>query len=85
MAGGTGQQRCERQFSARERFFCYAQWIADEQWRELRKIAGKNGVLVVVALYGRHSLGVSYYARSFHERPSSISIGQGGGRAANRI
>src|SRR5436309_12735145 len=27
------------QFSARERFFCYAQWIEDKQWRELRKFS----------------------------------------------
>src|SRR5437764_1403370 len=53
------------QFSARERFFCYAQWIADEQWRELRKFAEENGV----ALMGDIPFGVSYYSADvFAER-----------------
>ena len=53
------------QFSARERFFCYAQWIADEQWRELRKFAEENGV----ALMGDIPFGVSYYSADvFTER-----------------
>ena len=53
------------QFSARERFFCYAQWIADEQWRELRKFADENGV----ALMGDIPFGISYYSADvFTER-----------------
>ncbi len=53
------------QFSARERFFCYVQWIADEQWRELRKFAEEHGV----ALMGDAPFGVSYYSADvFTER-----------------
>ena len=31
-------------FLRREKFFCYVQWIADEQWRELSKFAEERGV-----------------------------------------
>ena len=46
------------QFSEREKFFCYVQWIADEQWREVRKFAQERGV----ALMGDIPFGVSYYS-----------------------
>ena len=53
------------QFSAREKFFSYVQWIADEQWRELRKFAEKHGV----ALMGDIPFGISYYSADvFTER-----------------
>jgi len=45
-------------FSAREKFFSYVQWIADEQWRELRKFAEEHGV----ALMGDVPFGISYYS-----------------------
>jgi 4-alpha-glucanotransferase len=55
----------QNQFSERENFFCYAQWIADEQWREVRKFAGERGV----ALMGDIPFGVSYYSADvFSER-----------------
>jgi 4-alpha-glucanotransferase len=54
-----------RQFSVREKFFSYVQWIADEQWRELRKFAEDRGV----ALMGDIPYGVSYYSADvFSER-----------------
>src|SRR5438067_7363987 len=46
------------QFSARERFFCYAQWIADGQWRALRKFAEDSGG----APMGGMPFCVSYYS-----------------------
>src|SRR5436305_969201 len=46
------------QFSTREKFFSYVQWIADEQWRELRRFAGEHGV----ALMGDIPFGISYYS-----------------------
>jgi 4-alpha-glucanotransferase len=53
------------QFSTREKFFSYIQWIADEQWRELRKFAEKHGV----ALMGDIPFGISYYSADvFTER-----------------
>jgi len=54
-----------KQFSEREKFFCYVQWIADEQWREVRKFAEERGV----ALMGDIPFGVSYYSADvFSER-----------------
>ena len=54
-----------RQFSARERFFCYVQWIANEQWRALKKFAEEHGI----ALMGDIPFGVSYYSADvFAER-----------------
>ncbi len=54
-----------RQFSAREKFFSYVQWIADEQWREVRKFAQERDV----ALMGDIPYGVSYYSADvFSER-----------------
>jgi len=53
------------QFSERERFFCYVQWIADEQWRELHQFAEEHGV----ALMGDIPFGVSYCSADvFSER-----------------
>ena len=53
------------QFSARERFFSYVQWIADEQWREVRKFAEERQV----ALMGDIPFGISYYSADvFTER-----------------
>jgi len=53
------------QFSEREKFFYYVQWIADEQWREVHEFAEKHGV----ALMGDIPFGVSYYSADvFSER-----------------
>ncbi len=53
------------QFSGREKFFSYVQWIADEQWREVRKFAEKRQV----ALMGDIPFGISYYSADvFTER-----------------
>ncbi len=46
------------QFSERQKFFCYVQWIADEQWRDIRKFAEEHDV----ALMGDIPFGVSYYS-----------------------
>ena len=53
------------QFSGREKFFSYVQWIANEQWREVRKFAEKRQV----ALMGDIPFGISYYSADvFTER-----------------
>lgn len=53
------------EFSEREKFFSYVQWIAQEQWREVRKFAEERGV----ALMGDIPFGVSYYSADvFSER-----------------
>jgi 4-alpha-glucanotransferase len=52
-------------FSQREKFFCFVQWIADEQWRELHQFCEERGV----ALMGDIPFGVSYYSADvFSER-----------------
>jgi len=54
-----GQSTAMRtQFSIREKFFSYLQWIADEQWRELSKFAEQREV----ALMGDVPFGISYYS-----------------------
>src|SRR5207249_10929740 len=37
----------QRQFIGREKFFCYVQWIADEQWREVSKFAEERGIALM--------------------------------------
>lgn len=62
-----GKQPAETRtkLSEREKFFCYVQWIADEQWQEVRKFAEDRGV----ALMGDIPFGVSYYSADvFSER-----------------
>jgi 4-alpha-glucanotransferase len=53
------------QFSAREDFFSYVQWVANEQWREVSKFAEEREV----ALMGDVPFGISYYSADvFTER-----------------
>ena len=49
LAGHSAETRA--QFSAREKFFCYVQWIADQQWREVKICGGAWG-----GAHGRHSV-----------------------------
>lgn len=51
-------QEMLEQFSARENFFRYVQYIADEQWRAASNFAEERGV----ALMGDIPFGVSYYS-----------------------
>jgi 4-alpha-glucanotransferase len=61
----TQSTEVRTQFSAREKFFSYVQWIADEQWRELKKFAGEHGA----AIMGDIPFGISYYSADvFTER-----------------
>jgi 4-alpha-glucanotransferase len=52
----SAEMRAE--FSAREDFFSYVQWIADEQWREVSKFAEEREI----ALMGDVPFGISYYS-----------------------
>src|SRR5262249_56295664 len=45
-------------FARRENFFRYVQWIAHEQWRDVRAFAERRGV----ALMADIPFGVSYYS-----------------------
>lgn len=54
----TNARELEKELS----FFCYAQWIADEQWRGLRAYADERGLSLVCDLPGAHSPhGVEFY------------------------
>lgn len=64
-----------KQFSERERFFCYVQWIADEQWREVREFAEERGV----ALMGDIPFGVSYYSADVFSERDTFHLDWSGG------
>ncbi|MGE5213477.1 MAG: 4-alpha-glucanotransferase [Nitrospirota bacterium] len=59
----------------REEFFCYVQWIADQQWRNIKAHAEQRGV----ALMGDIPFGVSYYSADVFSRPSEFMLDWFGG------
>ena len=69
-----------RIFCERERFFCYVQWIADEQWHELRKFAEERGV----ALMGDIPFGVSYYSADVFSEREIFHLDWSGARRQSR-
>ena len=77
----NSQPTCAREFSEREKFFCYVQWIADEQWHEVRKFAEERGV----ALMGDIPFGVSYYSADVFSEPRDFPSRLVGGRAARAV
>src|SRR5437667_3733676 len=48
----------------RQNFFCYVQWIAHQQWREIKSYGEERGV----ALMGDIPFGVSYYSADVFAR-----------------
>jgi 4-alpha-glucanotransferase len=62
-------------FAARRNFFRYVQWIAQEQWRELKAYAAQRGI----ALMGDIPFGVSYYSADVFARPSEFVLDWYGG------
>jgi 4-alpha-glucanotransferase len=56
-------------------FFCYVQWIAHEQWREVKAHAEQRGV----ALMGDIPFGVSYYSADVFSRPNEFLLDWFGG------
>ena len=59
----------------RRQFFSYVQWIAYEQWREVKAYAGRYGV----ALMGDIPFGVSYYSADIFAPPDQFSLEWSGG------
>lgn len=59
----------------REDFFCYVQWIADEQWRDIKAHAEQRGVV----LMGDIPFGVSYYSADVFSRPNEFVLDWFGG------
>jgi 4-alpha-glucanotransferase len=56
-------------------FFCYVQWIADQQWRGIKAHAEQRGV----ALMGDIPFGVSYYSADVFSRPNEFILDWFGG------
>jgi 4-alpha-glucanotransferase len=56
-------------------FFCYVQWIADQQWRDIKAHAEQRGV----ALIGDIPFGVSYYSADVFSRPNEFMLDWFGG------
>jgi len=65
----------QRQFSEREDFFRYVQWIAHDQWSAVKSYAEEKGV----ALMGDIPFGVSYYSADVFARPEQFALDWCGG------
>jgi len=59
----------------RQNFFCYVQWIAHQQWREIKSYAEERGV----ALMGDIPFGVSYYSVDVFARRDEFVLDWAGG------
>ena len=59
----------------RQRFFCYVQWIAHQQWREIKSYADGRGV----ALMGDIPFGVSYHSADVFARRDEFMLDWSGG------
>src|SRR4051794_16799344 len=56
-------------------FFCYVQWIAHQQWCEVKAYADQRGI----ALMGDIPFGVSYYSADVFARPNEFALEWAGG------
>ena len=67
----------EKQATLSERgdFFCYVQWIANQQWRDIKAYAEQRGV----ALMGDIPFGVSYYSADVFSRRNEFMLDWFGG------
>ncbi len=59
----------------RQNFFCYVQWIAYQQWRDVKSYAEERGV----ALMGDIPFGVSYYSADVFARRDEFALDWSGG------
>jgi len=59
----------------RRDFFCYVQWIAHQQWRDIKAYAEQRGV----ALMGDIPFGISYYSADVFSRPNEFVLEWFGG------
>ncbi len=59
----------------RQNFFCYVQWIAHQQWREIKSYAEERGV----ALMGDIPFGVGYYSADVLARRDEFVLDWAGG------
>jgi 4-alpha-glucanotransferase len=56
-------------------FFCYVQWIAHQQWRDIKAYADEREI----ALMGDIPFGVSYYSADAFARPNEFALDWAGG------
>jgi 4-alpha-glucanotransferase len=71
---GLSQDR-QAALSRRQKFFCYVQWIAHQQWRAIKSYAEERGV----ALMGDIPFGVSYYSADVFARRNEFALEWCGG------
>jgi 4-alpha-glucanotransferase len=62
-------------FADRERFYRYVQWIAEQQWKQVRSYAEERGV----ALMGDIPFGVNLYSADVYSRPDQFATDWSGG------
>ena len=65
----------QRAIAARQEFFAYVQWIAHQQWRDIKAYAERRGI----ALMGDIPFGVSYYSADVFARPNEFALDWSGG------
>jgi 4-alpha-glucanotransferase len=68
-------QAARREFEERRQFFRYVQWIAHDQWREIKRWSEDHGV----ALMGDIPFGISYYSADVFARPEIFKLDWSGG------
>jgi 4-alpha-glucanotransferase len=73
LAAQTAKVR--RQFSERESFFKYVQWVAFDQWIAVRIYSEERGV----ALMGDIPFGVNYYSADVYSRRDEFALDWSGG------
>jgi 4-alpha-glucanotransferase len=61
--------------ATRQKFFCYVQWMAHQQWRAIKSYAEERGV----ALMGDIPFGISYYSADVFARPDEFVLDWCGG------
>jgi 4-alpha-glucanotransferase len=64
-----------REFHESEKFFRYVQWIAQQQWSDIKSYAEERGV----AIMGDIPFGVSYYSADVFSRPNEFVLDWSGG------
>ena len=62
-------------FEERRDFYSYVQWIAHQQWRDVKAYAEAQGV----ALMGDIPFGISYYSADVFARPDRFALDWSGG------
>jgi 4-alpha-glucanotransferase len=73
LAAQTAEVR--RQFSERESFFKYVQWVALDQWTAVKSYAEERGI----ALMGDIPFGVNYYSADVYSRRDEFALDWSGG------